>query len=930
MFCYQPKYSSECTELTSELFSQLVVSNDVNRLIGNVRRFRSEDKPKAADLNKRQLPLICFCASHFDVLPAPKESKDGLRKKGQLGKWRLQDGVHLNGLYMVDIDHISQQYAATNSQGERVPLTPRQLFQQWVDEYVADNEDMLPADPVMQREAFCCSLGIRLVHITSSNDGLRLVAEADIERGNLAENQAWLAKRLGFKLDESCKDASRGSFCPGFEDLLYINKDKLFTYENKEYDEKWGPQYRGKEAYPQSKSLPPSPSKERGRNEVRNVLGDSKTDSPNGGATPPPLGGGRGEASGGEAYHGIAFEKICQKWFELVCKGVPTTGDRHQSLYRLACDLRYITDFDPQLLTRVLAECEVGRAIATERGTDEIQRIAADACALQRYRTIPKRMQNVLAAVGIQLADTGADPASRKAATIDYEAWWHRLEPLLGDAPGYREAVSQLPEHHRLAGVLVAGAMLGTYLSRCWWEHFDGKDYRLSFLVYVVGSAASGKSFIVDLDRLIMAPMLAADRVGREWERQYKEEMKKRAASSKNAKAEAPEQQHPVIRYLPSTISNAMLYRRLTDAIDRQAFDPTGQPLHLHCYTCEPELATALRAQTGSWAGKLDLELKSFHNEYAGVDYANDQSVNGVIQINWNQVVSGTQEAMSRKIKPSTVLDGLVTRFVLFPMPQNDFAMIERRHAVRDHEREAYLRSIGLKLEQVQGELKCDRLVDFCYEYEKKLAEEARLEQDLCLDYFRKRIPVIMMRYTLVRIVLKSLSPQGLTPQGLPPTPSEERGSEKSEQDSEEGNTEKLEKDESNHNSQSSTLNSCVPAVASDQRSSAQLEVTDSDLEFARLIGDWCLMAQMHMFGEMVMEAQERERSNFVPRKRSTKIREAYASLPEVLTTETLVSQGVASELKVASTTLIRWLDDGLVERIDNKKYRKLYKEIPV
>ncbi len=909
MFCYQPKYSSECTELTSELFSQLVVSNDVNRLIGNVRRFRSEDKPKAADLNKRQLPLICFCASHFDVLPAPKESKDGLRKKGQLGKWRLQDGVHLNGLYMVDIDHISQQYAATNSQGERVPLTPRQLFQQWVDEYVADNEDMLPADPVMQREAFCCSLGIRLVHITSSNDGLRLVAEADIERGNLAENQAWLAKRLGFKLDESCKDASRGSFCPGFEDLLYINKDKLFTYENKKYDEKFGKIYRG-EAYPQPKSLPPSPSEGEGRNKVRNLigehsssLGESKTDSPNGGATPPPLGGGRGEA-----YHGIAFEKICQKWFELVCKGVPTTGDRHQSLYRLACDLRYITDFDPQLLARVLAECEVGRAIATERGTDEIQRIAADACALQRYRTMPKRMQNVLAAVGIQLADTGADPASRKAATIDYEAWWHRLEPLLSDAPGYREAVSQLPEHHRLAGVLVAGAMLGTYLSRCWWEHFDGKDYRLSFLVYVVGSAASGKSFIVDLDRLIMAPMLAADRVGREWERQYKEEMKKRAASSKNAKAEAPEQQHPVIRYLPSTISNAMLYRRLTDAIDRQAFDPTGQPLHLHCYTCEPELATALRAQTGSWAGKLDLELKSFHNEYAGVDYANDQSVNGVIQINWNQVVSGTQEAMSRKIKPSTVLDGLVTRFALFPMPQNDFAMIERRHAVRDHEREAYLRSIGLKLEQVQGELKCDRLVDFCYEYEKKLAEEARLEQDLCLDYFRKRIPVIMMRYTLVRIVMRSLTPN--------PSPKGE-GSEKSEQNSEEGNTEKLEKDESNHNSQFSILNS-------------PLSVTDSDLEFARLIGDWCLMAQMHMFGEMVMEAQERERSNFVPRKRSTKIREAYASLPEELTTETLVSSGVANDLSYASKTLQRWLEDGLVKKTDNKKYRKLYKEIPV
>ena len=74
--------------------------------------------------------------------------------------------------------------------------------------------------------------------------------------------------------------------------------------------------------------------------------------------------------------------------------------------------------------------------------------------------------------------------------------------------------------------------MFGTYLTRCWWEHFDGKDYRLSFLVYIVGAAASGKSFLTEMDRLIMAPMMAADRVGREWERQYKEEMQQRGGGS--------------------------------------------------------------------------------------------------------------------------------------------------------------------------------------------------------------------------------------------------------------------------------------------------------------------------------------------------------------------------------------------------------------
>ena len=421
--------------------------------------------------------------------------------------------------------------------------------------------------------------------------------------------------------------------------------------------------------------------------------------------------------------------------------------------------------------------------------------------------------------------------------------------------------------------------MFGSYLTRCWWEHFDGKDYRLSFLVYIVGSAASGKSFVTELDRLIMQPMLAADKVGREWERQYKEDMKKRSASSKNAKQDAPEQQHPVIRYVPSTISNAMLYRRLTDAVEPATEGPDGQPLHVHLYTMEPELATALRAQQGSWAGKNDLELKSFHNEYAGVDYANDQSCNGIIQVNWNQVVTGTQEAMARKIKPTTVLDGLVTRLALFVMPQNDFQMIERRRAVRLHEREALLRSIGLRLEQVKGELACERLVDFCYDYEQQLTNEARIEQDLCLDYFRKRIPVIMMRYTLVRMVLREIASPNL-PLTSPHSP---------------------------------------------------LEVHDSDLEFARLIGDWCLMAQMHLFGEMVMEAQERERSQFVPRKRSTKIREAYAMLPDKLTSETLVERGVCKDVNRSNETLRRWLADGLVEMSEEMKvYRKKFKEIPI
>lgn len=413
--------------------------------------------------------------------------------------------------------------------------------------------------------------------------------------------------------------------------------------------------------------------------------------------------------------------------------------------------------------------------------------------------------------------------------------------------------------------------MLGTYLSRCWWNHFDGKAYRLSYIVYIIGDAASGKSAMVDLDRLIMAPMLASDRVGREWERQYKEDMKARAASSKNAKEQAPVQQHPVIRYVPSTISNAMLYRRLTDAVDTTVTDAHGNPTHLHCYTFEAELATALRAQQGSWAGKLDLECKSFQNEMAGVDYANGESANGIIEINWNQVITGTPDAMRRKIRKSTVTDGLVTRLCLFPMPTNDYAMIERKQRIIDNDRDCRLRSIGLSLEKLSGCLPCERLVDFCYEYEAELTRQAEMNDDRCLDYFRKRIPLIMIRYTLLRAVLRQLKE--------------------------------------------------LLALPPDQR---VLEITDSDLEFARLVGDFVLEMQMYMFGGDVMEALEAQKWAFTPRRRTNKMKDRFESLPQVFSRDDVKQICSSLSASTISHMLERWLSDGVIEAQGDKQFKKL------
>ena len=841
MISYQKSFGTATVPVTAEMWEAILTSDFIRTTIQQIRKMRTEGKDKEADALKRKLPAICYQAT-FDETTS---------KAGNRGAWRKQAAARLNGLFMTDIDHMEKE--------------PREFWKELLNG--------------QEQNAFCQSLGIVLVHVTSSGKGLRIVAKADPEVGNIADNQRALAARLDVVCDEACKDASRLSFVPSWDDVIYSDYKQLLEYNNETFDEKFGEEYRGGRSAATRRSnvnntvsadtgntVALQSSETSGTADIQGEQQDGRSDG---------LGNGQPAGSALQMkYRGVSYETIIEKWLDAHAEGWREAvaggsgkldGSRHQLLLKLACDLRYICD-KKQVFKTLVQESPLGKMLSAEGAAEEVSRIADDSLGYRLWREIPQRLRTVLEAAGVR-EHAGGDSGAGQGTGIDYEAWWKRLEPLLDESPYLRDACALLPPLHRIGGVLASGAMFGTYLSRCWWDHFDGKSYRLSYIVYIIGDAASGKSVMVDMDRLIMAPMLAADRVGREWERQYKEEMKARAASSKNAKEAAPEQQHPVIRYLPSTISNAMLYRRLTDAIDQNTTDAHGDTTHLHCYTFEAELATALRAQQGSWAGKLDLECKSFQNEMAGVDYANDQSQNGIIEINWNQVITGTPDALRRKIRKSTVLDGLVTRLCIFPMPSNDYAMIDRRQRIIEHERDCRLRSVGLDLEKLSGQLHCERLVDYAYDYEQQLRDQAELNDDRCLDYFRKRIPLIMIRYALVRSVLRQLK------------------------ELQQGN---------------------------------ELEISDSDLEFARLIGDFCLDMQIHMFGSDVMDALQQQAAAFTPRRRSNKVKERFDKLPKEFTREELRALSLDVKRTAITNMLNRWLADGIIEQQGEKYVKKV------
>jgi len=155
---------------------------------------------------KENLPAFIFSCRAFDATPT---------EKGQPFCHRRLKDCHLNGLVMLDIDHVEN---------------PMQIWWQ-----LRDDAELMART--------------KLVYITSSGYGLRIIFTADAGIGNLADNQIVFANALGQKADKSCIDATRNSFAPKEEDILFID-DTIFDYYDEDFDKMYTDEYRDEKTQP--------------------------------------------------------------------------------------------------------------------------------------------------------------------------------------------------------------------------------------------------------------------------------------------------------------------------------------------------------------------------------------------------------------------------------------------------------------------------------------------------------------------------------------------------------------------------------------------------------------------------------------------------------------------------------------------------------
>jgi hypothetical protein len=328
MFCYQRSFGSPTEVITAEQFRALITAPETYRKVKEAREVLARGDKNAYDNKKKGLPFVIFIATYEEWDKKFEDKKTG-EETTRRGCWRSQQHCRLNGLCVIDYDHV---------EGD--------VREVWEEAYAKlSDED---------------KARILFVFVTPSGHGLKVVFMADAAIGNLIDNQIVFSVKLGLNPDEACKDASRGAFLTTNEDVIFINKEKLFTYENEEFGKKYNDEYHAGHSQP---TIDIAKSGADGSNlaDVESAAEDR-----------PALSGCDGEnqlAVDALTYNGVPYQKIIEAWSEQRFGGKDGVS-RHEASVVLARDLYIMTDRDKKATLALLMVQPWVQEIIAERGED--------------------------------------------------------------------------------------------------------------------------------------------------------------------------------------------------------------------------------------------------------------------------------------------------------------------------------------------------------------------------------------------------------------------------------------------------------------------------------------------------------------------------------------------------------------------------------
>ncbi|MBQ3699746.1 MAG: hypothetical protein II886_07535 [Prevotella sp.] len=715
MFCYQRSFGFPTEVVTLEQFRALTTAPRTVSLVREAREALARGDKKTYGARKKGLPFVVFIAT-YDESEKVFENKDTGEKTKKSGHWRNQKFCRLNGLCVIDFDHVDSLTPTPSPNGEGSKKTVREI---WADACARlSDED---------------KARILLVYVTPSGHGLKVVFTADATVGNLIDNQKAFSAKLGLNPDEACKDASRGAFLTTSDDIIFIDEERLITYENEEFGKKYNAEYHAGHSAPTKTADVADTKAGQGAETVGTV-----------------------DNQGMVTYHNVPYQQIVAAW---VGDKKIEQGDRHRTSLVLADHLRYITDNDAKLIEQILRETPFVREIIEERGEDVAQTVKS-AQGYEFLKGIPKRMQQALKSAGALSVESSKSKVQGNSsagadndvyAMLPLEAWAEELQETAQHYPCMRELFLNVHPHKLAAVLFSSAALFGTLMTRAWYHFWYEPEHvrRLNYCIFIIGDPGAGKNVIEKFYKKIADPMIQADQCLIDAVNRYKDGRTERTTSTKAQKGEALKKPVVGIRVHPARTATGEFIRHMLAAVETIQ----GMPLNLHMFSFDAELDNVTKQNKGGdWKDREILELKAFHNEQDGQMYANQESVTGMFNVFWNFIYTGTPYALHRKVNQRNFGTGMSTRLAVIPLPDKGMA---QRHQQVDPSANETLQTWAYRLDKVEGELPIEPLNDETYEWQSSRLEIAEFNDDKADRTLLKRIPYYGIGISLPFILMR-------------------------------------------------------------------------------------------------------------------------------------------------------------------------------
>ena len=649
----------------------------------------------------------------------------------------------------------ARAFAGEQRRLEDITLSPLFMFD-------ADHLACDPKDIFLRTQADGFSWQVALAHVTSSGHGLRLVCEARPELGNIADNQILLAHDLGIYdmmgttgkpvVDDSCIDASRISYAPRREDILYVDHLLLFGTEPDgeaecQMEQLYGDKYR------------------QGRGSCNPTHAENRFFDPQKPAT---VATETPATDTKEQELPLVFGHQVEDFVRVLLPNGAPVGSRHKTGVRLASDLIIMRDGNADAVREDMLQLDFIKAIVQERGQKELESMLASARKLMEkreseYISSPQPSKDMRRAIetvtgrsyrslvseahqrltGGNLADASPDELMKFLLSLSRD-----IKRLMPRYPLLELLCQGLKPKHCVAALFVGGAYAMTLMTRCHYSFYGapGRKCRLNCLLGLIGRMGSGKHLLVDLYKLMMAPVKKEDQAQidalNNWNRQ---QVQNSGAAKNNSPRPAG-----IYRCLPCETSAAAIR-------DQMFFNHetiNGEDIQLHVSIMDSELDNSLTQMKKDYLDISKLWLKAFHSEPQGAFLKTSSACVGEVNVVANFMYSGTEYALAKQVTVDNYGTGLPGRLTVVPIGDTNFEMMENhQYTEEDERRDELISQWAEKLNKTRGKIPADEISNALYQWTSNRMAEAKENKSKAEEDLLKRVGWHAMNFSLPFIV---------------------------------------------------------------------------------------------------------------------------------------------------------------------------------